>query len=1251
MLVKLEDYRFLAVVGASGAGKSSLVRAGLIAVLERGLLDAVDNWRFVVTQPGGAPITNLARALASANDCDEVALPEFAARIEAILRRGPHGLSSALANLFSTEPKAVLNSEADPGPASTLILIDQFEELFRYRREVKEAAERNEAAAFVNLLLHTIRKGGEERSAYVVITMRSDFLGDCDAFSGLPEALNDSQFLTPRLSNDQVREVVTGPLRAFQAEWEPEFLDRVVNDMGDDPDQLPLLQHCLMRCWWEARERAGERAQPVLLLSDYEKVGGLEQALSIHADQAFAELGKDPERERVARRLFQSLLDPSQEQRFIRRPVKVSEVAAICNSTEDLVTDVARVFSREPRHFIFERPAEGIIDISHESLMRQWDTLRKWLDEERADVRELRRLVEQAELRARRMGSPLSGGDLPRIRAWWKRANKAWALRHLEEPSDWDRVRRFVREGRLRAFVRKSILGGIILGAIAVVGFHGAKEKQELEVKLDQEKGRSRDAAELAMEIQQDRAKEALVLARVKEEVENLFASNESKVSKLRDEKSALESKLQDRDNEILALTVEKNELRSRLSEGARQRESLPIYGEMDRKALRESHKQRLHAASQEEDFEVGMKLWKEALLQARSQFSAVRADFRRDAVSSESSLRLEDIMYWSRATADALKGFGALTRSYLPPGRSNMLLEGRIEAEMLVADLEQLPKALLGSKPASLVLARARMEQADAEYALANESEYSQLMDKVAVQWAAHSDGWTGDAFKADMLFGLALAGLRRGEVSLALAPSETAVSAEQAVELGFLRQEALWLKWERTSTNRVFSEMAQNLSLLREMLEAIPSAGSDIVPVNVYRARLHLEEAKRSVRENRSSFANARPDLERARAIVEDFPDDRLEARLARIEVMWWHGMAGRELRDPRGYIVALIDEACLRDLRQAYSELQHLQDRRRLPLDRADWEKSLAAHLKRTSQILQANFLRVPWMKGVFMGATEIRVSDLLRYREDAGVTVLADKAHRWEQSPGGWNQSSTAESNWLEFAKAHERASDYPAVGVSFDDAKRFCEWLTSRENEERKGALRGIFRLPKDSEWELVAIANPPLDYSLGASETRNEATYYHSMVFEWEGDTGPPPGRRWGNFGGIEFGPLLEPVSPPWNIQKMVPPYRDEFRQLAPVASFDPNRFGLYDLSGNASEWVQGDKSGRAMLRGGSWVDSDLRRLRLDAPQVMEFTQSGEPVQVWRATHLGYEHVGFRVVWDESGDPSQLEKLQTLKSE
>ena len=175
------------------------------------------------------------------------------------------------------------------GDRKLLLLVDQFEEIFRYRREgtprQDEAGQldRDEAIDFVALLLATAR--AEDLPVYVVLTMRSDYLGDCAQFDGLPEALNDSQFLTPRLTRDQRREAIEGPARVFDGRVEPALVNRLLNDMGSDPDQLPLMQHALMRLWKGAAPAAdGTRT---LTLAAYEAMGGLRGALDGQADDAY----------------------------------------------------------------------------------------------------------------------------------------------------------------------------------------------------------------------------------------------------------------------------------------------------------------------------------------------------------------------------------------------------------------------------------------------------------------------------------------------------------------------------------------------------------------------------------------------------------------------------------------------------------------------------------------------------------------------------------------------------------------------------------------------------------------------------------------------------------------------------------------------------------------------------------------------------------------------------------------------------
>ncbi|MBD0259479.1 MAG: hypothetical protein ICV83_27485, partial [Cytophagales bacterium] len=210
LLVKLQRNRFLGVVGPSGCGKSSLVRAGLIAGLETGFMsDAGSGWRIAEMRPGGQPLTRLAEAMLTptALGPELTAEPNAAAFVQATLRRGPLGLVEIMREMPPADG------------ANLLILVDQFEEIFRFRREVDV----NEADAFVALLLASTR---HEVPIYVVITMRSDFLGDAALFAGLPEALNDSQFLTPRLTREQCQAAIEKPARVFGGSIEPALVNR-----------------------------------------------------------------------------------------------------------------------------------------------------------------------------------------------------------------------------------------------------------------------------------------------------------------------------------------------------------------------------------------------------------------------------------------------------------------------------------------------------------------------------------------------------------------------------------------------------------------------------------------------------------------------------------------------------------------------------------------------------------------------------------------------------------------------------------------------------------------------------------------------------------------------------------------------------------------------------------------------------------------------------------------------------------------
>lgn len=232
LLQQLHQTRCLAVVGSSGCGKSSLVRAGLIPNLEAGfLVQDRDLWYIATMKPGDAPLQNLAQALLTVlgESTETEALEIFA---ETIRRSGAQAvLGKTLSALDMRD--------------ANLLLVDQFEELFRFQRESDGGQE--EAADFVSILLRLVEQ--VEAPIFICLTMRSDFLGDCDAFQGLPEVINRSQYLVPRLTRQQRREAVAGPIHLAGAKIAPRLLDRLLNENVGTRDDLPILQHALMRTW------------------------------------------------------------------------------------------------------------------------------------------------------------------------------------------------------------------------------------------------------------------------------------------------------------------------------------------------------------------------------------------------------------------------------------------------------------------------------------------------------------------------------------------------------------------------------------------------------------------------------------------------------------------------------------------------------------------------------------------------------------------------------------------------------------------------------------------------------------------------------------------------------------------------------------------------------------------------------------------------------------------------------------------
>ncbi|MGI8961135.1 MAG: hypothetical protein ACR2IV_15480 [Bryobacteraceae bacterium] len=459
LLRKLERSHFVAVVGTSGSGKSSLVRAGLVPSLEAGYLaSAGSGWKIALLRPGLDPIQSLARSMARFYSA-ALAGADAETRevlVETTLRRSSLGLIAA------AREAAISSSD------NLLVIVDQFEEIFRFRRNRASDAELHEnTAAFVKLLLQAA--AAPETGIFIVLTMRSDFLGDCPQFPGLPEAINDGQYLIPRMTRDERRTAIEGPIAVGAAAITARLVQRLLNDVGDNPDQLPVLQHALMRAWscWHESNSSNEPID----IDDYERIGTMAHALSLHADEAFLSLS--PAHQALAQQMFQALCEKDVEGREMRRPATLSEICAITDQPEQDVVGVINAFRSQGRTFVvpsFPEPirATSIIDISHESLIRLWDRLRDWVDAEAQSAATYRRLAEAA-LRFNEGAGSLWRDPELRLALDWKersRPNQAWADRYhpaFESAIEFLERSRKARETQARR--RRMMVAALVIAA------------------------------------------------------------------------------------------------------------------------------------------------------------------------------------------------------------------------------------------------------------------------------------------------------------------------------------------------------------------------------------------------------------------------------------------------------------------------------------------------------------------------------------------------------------------------------------------------------------------------------------------------------------------------------------------------------------------------------------------------------------------------------------------------------------------
>ena len=376
--------RSLAVVGASGSGKSSLVRAGLVPALRWNKISA--DWTIEILTPTAHPLESLAMSLTEENGSLAAA-----AKLIDDLTRDPRSL-----HLFAKRTLKSTNG------SRCLLVVDQFEELFALCRSEEERA------AFIDNLLTAASE--EDGPIIIVITLRADFYAHCAGYLQLREALARQQEYIGAMSTAELRHAIEEPARRGRWELEPGLVELLLHDVGREPGALPLLSHAMLETWQRRRGRT-------LTLSGYTSSGGVRGAIAETAEAIFADQFT-PEQKAIARRIFLRLTELGDETSTgdTRRRATFNELI-LKPEEKDQTQNVLKALA-DARLIV---TSANSAEVAHEALIREWPTLRGWLEDNREDLRLHRHLTEAAQewaARNREADVLYRGARLAQAREW-----------------------------------------------------------------------------------------------------------------------------------------------------------------------------------------------------------------------------------------------------------------------------------------------------------------------------------------------------------------------------------------------------------------------------------------------------------------------------------------------------------------------------------------------------------------------------------------------------------------------------------------------------------------------------------------------------------------------------------------------------------------------------------------------------------------------------------------------------------------
>lgn len=465
LLDQVRTSNFLALVGASGNGKSSVLRAGLLHQLKLGRrIAGSDLWRIRITRPDLQPMQNLALAFVDEglSDLDRA---EALGRASGLLNEGAAGLQRLVQ--ASTSPR-------------TILVIDQFEEVFT---RCENQTERDQ---FFTCLMGAL--SGSDNRLCLIIAMRADFVGKCleQPYSGLAQQIQQHLISVLPLEPGELKAAICKPAEQVGLTIEPVLVTAILNDIAGAPGSLPLLQYTLKELW---QQRQGNQ----LKLADYHALGGINGTLDQRATQIYNSF--DAAEQQTVQHIFQQLTQLGEGTEDTRRRVFQADLIAEPNHPAQRVQQVIERLSNPENRLLVtsevvskgnESARMAIVDVTHEALIRHWRLLRQWIEQNRDLLRQQRKIEASAETwrsQGRRYGDLLQGLPLAEAIQFNQKQRETFPLSNSAK----DFIQRSIRYRRWNRIRTASwlIIPALIIGGVVEYNLREASVKADF-ARLDQ---------------------------------------------------------------------------------------------------------------------------------------------------------------------------------------------------------------------------------------------------------------------------------------------------------------------------------------------------------------------------------------------------------------------------------------------------------------------------------------------------------------------------------------------------------------------------------------------------------------------------------------------------------------------------------------------------------------------------------------------------------------------------------------------